>query len=224
MYCIYRIRNLINGKTYIGQHRYKKLNDSYLGSGKLIKRAIEKYGKENFKKEILEKDISTVELANDFEQMYILFERAKGKAEYNISSGGYSHAGVKASEDTRRKQSNAKKGKKLSEEHRKNIGIASKNRAAETRKKRSDSLKKVVHTEEWNKKVSEARRSIKHTPEARRKISEANKGRAQPESMKQNVSKTLQKKAVAYKEYKTNGGTLNWNEFQKEYKKLIGVD
>lgn len=31
MYCIYRIVNKINDKTYIGQHKYKKLNDSYMG-------------------------------------------------------------------------------------------------------------------------------------------------------------------------------------------------
>lgn len=34
MYYIYRITNNINGKTYIGQHKYKKLNDYYMGSGK----------------------------------------------------------------------------------------------------------------------------------------------------------------------------------------------
>ena len=218
MYYIYRIRNLINGKTYIGQHRYKKLNDSYLGSGKLIKRAIEKYGKENFKKEILEKNISTIELANDFEQMYILFERAKGKAEYNLADGGYSHTGVKASEETRRKQSEAHKGKKLSEEHRKNIGIASKNRTFKSRKKLSDSLKKVVHTEEWNIKVGNANRGKKISEEHKRKISEANKGKVQTDSMKRKVSETLQKKALAYKDYKEKGGTLTWNEFQKEYR------
>lgn len=36
MYCIYRITNLINGKTYIGQHKYKKLSDSYMGSGTIM--------------------------------------------------------------------------------------------------------------------------------------------------------------------------------------------
>lgn len=33
MFYIYRITNLVNSKTYIGQHKHKKLNDSYLGSG-----------------------------------------------------------------------------------------------------------------------------------------------------------------------------------------------
>jgi hypothetical protein len=43
---IYKTTNIINGKYYVG----KDINnsESYLGSGVLLKRAIKKYGKENF--------------------------------------------------------------------------------------------------------------------------------------------------------------------------------
>ncbi len=51
---IYKTTNLINGKYYIGMHTTDDLNDGYVGSGKRLWYSIKKYGKENFKCEILE--------------------------------------------------------------------------------------------------------------------------------------------------------------------------
>lgn len=51
---LYKSTNLINGKFYVGIHSTYNLEDGYLGSGKRLKRAVKKYGKENFKCEILE--------------------------------------------------------------------------------------------------------------------------------------------------------------------------
>lgn len=53
-YYIYITTNLVNGKQYIGQHK-GNYNDSYLGSGILIMKAIEKYGKKHIKKNIRHK-------------------------------------------------------------------------------------------------------------------------------------------------------------------------
>ncbi|MFW6377455.1 MAG: GIY-YIG nuclease family protein [bacterium] len=55
MYIIYKIINLINYKFYIGKHKCEfEEFDGYLGSGLNLQRAIKKYGKENFKREIIE--------------------------------------------------------------------------------------------------------------------------------------------------------------------------
>ena len=53
-YYLYQITNRVNGKIYVGVHKTEDMNDGYMGSGKIIKRVIEKYGIDNFEKVILE--------------------------------------------------------------------------------------------------------------------------------------------------------------------------
>lgn len=86
-YLVYKTTNLVNGKIYIGKHETNDINDGYLGSGNLIRRAIKKYGRENFKREILfecsskeEMDIKEAELVNE--------EFLKRDDVYNIKLGG----------------------------------------------------------------------------------------------------------------------------------------
>lgn len=50
---IYKITNTLNNRFYVGMHTGFP-DDRYFGSGKRLKAEIKKYGKENFKKEILE--------------------------------------------------------------------------------------------------------------------------------------------------------------------------
>lgn len=82
---VYRITNLINGKTYIGQHKINKNEKflNYMGSGRLIRYAIHKYGKENFSKEIVQYADSKTEL-DTLEKHSIEQELLIGKSEYNI--------------------------------------------------------------------------------------------------------------------------------------------
>ena len=89
---IYEIKNLINGKTYIGQHTLREgrsiKTDVYYGSGILINAAQRKYGLKNFEKKVIIQGHFSKEQINRFERCMIACQRICGKAEYNITDGG----------------------------------------------------------------------------------------------------------------------------------------
>lgn len=87
IYYIYETRNLINEKIYIGAHSSNKENDDYLGSGTLLVKAIQKYGKESFSKTILEYfDSEEAMYAKEAEIVNKNFVMQENN--YNISLGG----------------------------------------------------------------------------------------------------------------------------------------
>jgi hypothetical protein len=70
-YIVYKTVNKQNGRFYIGSHYAENAkSDSYLGSGMLIKKAIEKYGKESFERHIIA-ETNTVEELLRLEKYYI---------------------------------------------------------------------------------------------------------------------------------------------------------
>ena len=99
-YTVYKTTNKINGKIYFGAHEVKgkNPNDSYMGSGTHIKKALKKYGKENFEKEILF-FLDNEDDMNDKEREVIA--EHDGVADpncYNVKPGGEGGAGVLSSE------------------------------------------------------------------------------------------------------------------------------
>ena len=87
---IYKTTNILNNMIYIGKHKWDnlELDSTYLGSGIYLKRAIEKYGKENFTCEILDY-AETLQELNDKEKLYIeKFNSMNSKIGYNLTRGG----------------------------------------------------------------------------------------------------------------------------------------
>jgi hypothetical protein len=89
-FIIYKITNLINKRYYIGRHRTKDINDCYMGSGKAIKNAIKKYGKENFIKEILAETKNSKELW-ELESQIVSKKVVDDPLSYNMVTGGKSY-------------------------------------------------------------------------------------------------------------------------------------
>lgn len=122
---IYQIRNLLDGKRYIGSsvelRRRGCVHFSKLRRGvhenQYLQRAFNKYGEENFAFEILcytEKDKKYI---NDTETGFIkIYKTANPDFGYNLREIADSNFGVKHSEAAKQKQSDHNKGKKHSEE------------------------------------------------------------------------------------------------------------
>jgi group I intron endonuclease len=167
-YTIYKITNKINNKFYVGMHQTENIDDGYMGSGKLIKRAIKKYGVENFTKEILHVFDNEENMKNKEKELVIISEQS-----YNLCDGGHGGFGYI-------NRNNLSSGGKYAN-------------TEEAKKKKSDTLKEYYKNnskpkEYWQKNVNKRIEKYgidvfktflgkKHTHQTKQKIRETSKGK-----------------------------------------------
>ncbi len=154
---IYMTRNKVNGKLYIGQHKrtmdMRDIDDSwYLGSGTLLRKAILKYGEENFERRILYECNSPQKL-NYMEKVFISYYDAVGdEMFYNLTNGG-DGLGDKLSEEMKKRLRHPHKP--MSDEARKHMARVC---SEETRRRLSESAKQhltgIRHSEESRHNMS----------------------------------------------------------------------
>lgn len=160
---IYLTTNLINGRKYIGQKKWNKYPNkcqSYLGSGKILKQAITKYGANNFSCTILEWCKTKWELDTREKAWILMYNATKDPMFYNISRGGdgcnieggigHPRSGSHHTEESK---------KKMSESHKLHPSFLGKH-----------------HTKEAKKKLSLANTGKHYTEETKQLLRETSKG------------------------------------------------
>jgi hypothetical protein len=162
-YIIYKTTNTVNGKVYIGKHKTKDLNDGYLGSGKLLCRAIEKYGIDNFAREIVHL-CKTEDNMNAKEREIVTEDFCLREDTYNLCVGG--HGGF--SYINRNKLNNENKDKK-------NIYKKISKKLKGRKNKKYSEILKERHRQGLVK--YDTFRGKNHKQESKEKISKALKGR-----------------------------------------------
>lgn len=192
---IYKTINLINGKIYIGQD--SKNDPEYLGSGVLIKKAIKKYGKENFKKEILEE--CKTKKCLDEREIYWIEKMNAIKEGYNLAEGGNGSLGYKHSEDTKKYLRELNLGKKQTEE---------------TRNKRNNTLKGKKRSEKAKENISKGRKEYcsvkgncpmfgkKHSESTKQKMSLSQRGKKKPKQTEEiKIKRGIYRKGIENPNY-----------------------
>lgn len=208
---IYLTTNNVNGIIYVGLYTGK--NKNYLGSGKYFKRAVKKYGKENFTKEILEDNINDYDYLCEREIYWIkYYDSTNPEIGYNLTSGGGGTLGFEYSKESCKEMSEAQKGKK---NH--NFGKRGKDsplfgghhseeackKMSEKRQGKDNPFFGKHHSPETLEKIGKARKGKTHSPEIIKKMSGENnpmygkKGKNNPNYGRKNSPETIKKMSMS---------------------------
>ena len=220
---IYITTNLITNKKYIGSHHCTYFDKNYFGSGSLLKKALAKYGKENFTCEIIAECDSEESLVELEEYFIMFFDAVNNLDYYNLDYSGYKRGvtGYKHSPEAKRKigqffrdkwkdpfyrerfihqgSDNGFFGKHHSEETRQHLSEVwdyEKHQSEETKKRRALSRIGKKQSDETKRKISDANRGKKRSEETRERISLSKKGRKAPVETKQKLSRIRKENGV----------------------------
>lgn len=147
-YTVYMHKNKTNGKVYIGITKQKPQYRWSNGKGydnQYFKKAIQKYGFNNFEHLILYENLTQKEAEQKEIELITYYKSSERKFGYNISKGGMVNNGVPCKEETKQKISRANKGIKN--------GMYGKHHSEEALKKISESSYKKWENEDYKNKV-----------------------------------------------------------------------
>ncbi len=187
---VYITTNLINNKIYIGQHKSETFDSEYIGSGKYLKNAVNKYGRNNFSVEVIEWAENKY-ILNLLEKRWIRFYRKRNYVMYNIADGGEGGDVFSGLSDTDKKKRNEKlrknsyfstvSGEESKEMHKRAWKTRRLNGndkfSAEYRQKLSIAHNGHKVSDDTKKKLSDANRGKKLTDEHKKKIQASNVGK-----------------------------------------------
>lgn len=220
---VYKTTNNLNGDYYYGVHSTDNLDDGYMGSGKRINSSINKYGKENFTREIVQ-FFSRKKCAYSLESVIVTPELIKDPHCLNLAIGGFGGNTYAGFTDEQLKEigakiSKANKGKKIgpfTEEHKQKL----RKPKSEEHKQKLSEIQKGKHLSEETRKKLKLKNAGKNNPmygknaedfmsqEAVRikRLRQSNKMKEyynkNPENRKNFVLSALNKKCI-------NNGTIN---------------
>jgi group I intron endonuclease len=209
---IYKITNLINNKIYIGL-KCKPVEESteYYGSGTVLAAAIKKHGRENFIKEILERDIEDYDLLCEREVYWIKYYNSNnGRIGYNRTIGGNGVRGYEITNEDREARSKLSSGRSWYHDPKTNKNVFVKYKPVgylegrylsdDARLRMSNARKGITvdFTKEHRENLSKAISGKPLSSEHKKKISNAKIGSTLSDQHKNNISKSL------------SGGTKNY--------------
>lgn len=173
---IYITTNMVNGMKYLGQRKFYRDWNSYLGSGKILLQAVRKYGKENFVRNIVCICNSPLELNQAEYDLSVFLDVVQSPDWYNLKYGGDSMEGYIPTLEARAKISKANKGKPapnkgipMSEETKR------KQREAQSGEKSSWYGKK--HTEKTKQKIRDKKVGTRASQDTKEKMSQQRQGK-----------------------------------------------